>query len=674
MAVESLREFGGGLVPRVDRRLLRRDQAQIAQNAIITAGALLPLRAPLDVYNSSKAGSLLSAHRLTATDGTDVWLAWTVDVDAVRAPISDDPDQRVYYTGDGEPRVTNLPMARALSDDKYPDTCYVLGIPRPATAPTVGAVTGGVGATETRNYLYTFVSVTTQSDGSVLEEEGPPSSVGTQSGKIDGTWPLSGMPTSLNNSNTITSKSHSSGISTIGATSTAYLRVGEYVRDGTARFRLTEITSGTSFKVDDPTNAFASSGTWTRDAPHNTSGMVKRIYRLAGTSGTYMKVADVSLATATYNDTILAANLPGPVLESAAYYQPPTDLKSLIALPNGCLVGISGRKLCYSEPYQPHAWPPTFQRSLDWDGVSLGSLGTTVVVTTEGSHYVATGSDPSAVTPERAGTVYPCIAKRGTVSTAYGVAWPTHDGIAIQTPSGVSLLTKSLFTRREWDDIDGTTIVAAAYDGRYVATYRPPDSTVSKMMLIDPGDSSAMFEATPEATGLYADPRTGALYLLANATVQKWDAGERMQMDWMSAEFVRPYPLNWGAGKLDLIFEQTAEETAARQAAYDEVAAANVVVSATAHGWKGGEIAAHALCDLPICNPPLAELPVVNYEVCGFYLYSDNIPVFYRVVASEQAFRLPSGFLTDNYAVRIITNVAVRGILLGTTVQALREG
>lgn len=673
MPVASIRSFSGGIVPRLDKRLLRDDQAQIAQNAVITSGAMVPLNEPLDVYTTAKAGDLMSAHRLTDANGDDVWLTWTTDVDAARASLGNDPDQRVYYTGDGEPRVTNLTMATSLSDNQYPDACYVLGIPTPASAPTVGTVTGGSAANETRAYVYTFVSITTQSDGSTLEEQGPPSDATSQTGKADGTWPLTGLPTSLNNSNTITSKSHSAGISTIGATSTAYLRVGEYVRDGTARFRLTEITSSTSFKVDDPANAFAASGTWTRDAPHNTTGLVKRVYR-TDSAGTYQMVADVALATSTLNDTTLEADLPGVALESQTYLQPPTDLTALISIPNGCLVGISGRNLCYSEPYQPHAWPAANQKALDWNGVSLGSLGNTVIVTTEGSHYVAVGSDPASVTPEKAVSMYPCVSKRGTAPTPYGVAWPTHDGIAIQTPSGADLMTKSLFTRREWELIDGASIIATVHGGRYVARYRMLGAEVTSIMLLDPGDTPAMFAATPQATGIYSDPRTGSLYLLDGPLVKKWDAGVRAQMDWLSKEFVQPFPINWQAAKVDVSFFQSSAEANALADAYDAAALANEATSATAHDWKGGELGAGAISMLALCAPNLDNLPVVEYDQCGFYLYKDGEPNFYQRVTDSRPFRLPTGYTSDNNAIRIIGNVTVRSIVLGTSINALREG
>jgi hypothetical protein len=670
MPARSIRVFAGGLVPRTDKRLLQDDQAQIATNARITSGALQPLRGVLDVYTSSKAGALLSAHRLTASDGQDVWLAWTADVDAVKAPLSNDTGQRVYFTGDGEPKVTWLSAANALADNRYPNTVYVLGVPRPATAPTVGTVTGGSGNTETRAYRYTFVSRTTQPDGSVLQEEGRPSPIASQTGFINGTWPISGLPTSVNNSNTITGKTHASGVTTVSGTSSAYLRAGESVIANSATYVITEITGSATFKVADPTNSFPSSGTWTRAAPHNDANMVKRLYRTY--QGLEYQVADVAMATTTYNDNLAFDALPGPTLQSAAYEMPPVDLKALISLPNGCLAGISGNRLCLSEPYQPHAWPSGYQYPADYPGVSLGSLGTSVVMTTTGTHYVATGTDPSAYAFERASTSYPCVSKRGTVSMPAGVCWPTHHGLALQSPGGVAIITEGLFKRDEWQAINPATLFAETYDGRYVGVFQRTGSSVQQVMLLDPSDRAALFEATVQADGLYADVRNGALYVLRASRVQQWDAGTRLQMDWQSKEFVEAAPMNWGAAKVDVVFSQTNEEVDNLIALREAAKVANETISATDHGWKGGEIAGAALCELAVSEIPLPNLPSIVYEECGFYLYANNRPVHYERVESDRPFRCPAGFLADNHSVRVVANVTIRGIVLGTNVQSLR--
>lgn len=671
MAARGLRSFVGGLVPRIDKRLLRDDQAQIATNAKITSGALHPLRGVLDIYTSSKAGALMSAHRLTNDDDQDIWLGWTTDVDAVTAPLTNNSSQRIYYTGDGEPRVTWLAIANALADNKYPDQFFVLGVPRPEAAPTVGSVTGGSAAAESRAYAFTFVSVTTQPDGSVIEEEGRPSVSTTQTGASDGTWPISGLPTSINNSNTITGASHSSGVTTVSGTSSSFLRVGEYVVANSARYRITEITSGTQYKVADSGNTFPSSGTWTREAPHNSANMVKRVYR--SHSGVFYKVADVALGTSSYNDSILFDDLPGPQLESTAYDMPPTDLHSLLALPNGCLAGISGNLLCLSEPYQPHAWPEGFRYPADYPGVSLGCLGTTVVMTTTGTHYVAIGTDPSAYSLERASTAYPCVSKRGTVSMPGGVAWPTHHGLALQSPGGVVIVTEQLFKRDEWQALNPSTLIAQVYDGRYVGIYQRTGSDVQQVMMLDPSDQSALFEATVQADGLYADKRNGAMYVLKDAKVQQWDAGTRLQMDWQSKEFVEAAPMNWAAAKIDVVFTQTVAEVAALQTIRDAAEVVNEAIAATDHDWKGGEIAAAALTAMAISDIPLNDLPIVTYEECGFYFYAGGELKHYEEITNDRPFRLPAGYLSDNDSVRVISNVTVRGITLGTSIQALRQ-
>jgi len=681
MAVRSLRSFGGGLSPRTGRRLLRNDQAQIALNAVITSGELVPLREPKTVYFSNKPGTLQSLHRLTDANGADIFLAWSEDVDAVRALIDNDVDQFVYYTGAGEPRKTSLAMATAFADNRYPNTAFVLGIVRPEEVPTIPTIGGGSAELdETRVYVYTFVAVTQKSDGSIQEEEGPPSLPVTATGKPDGSWTINVPQTSLNNSNTITGKTHAAGVSTITTTSTRHLRAEEYVIASSNRYRITQVVNATSFRVSDPDNEFPATGTWTREAPHNVTGMLKRIYRTAGGED-FFKVADVSLATTSYVDSVATVEgLPGDRLLSIEWEQPPADMKCLIALPNGSLAGISGTRLCLSEAGLPHAWPPSYRKFANYQGVSLGHLGQTIVMTTEGAHYVATGIDPSAITFEGAQVHYPCLSKRGTVSLPVGVAWPTHEGIAIQGPGGAYVITKNLFTKREWIDdergINPFSIFAANYDGRYVASYQRPGSAVREIMILDPTDQSPLFGSTVQTAGLQSDRRNGKLYVLLDNSVREWDAGTRMQLDWQSKEFVEARPETWGAAKLDIDLTQTEEEIAALQAQYDEVAAANEAISASDFGWKGGEVGVVPFGFLPFAGVRLNVLPLINYEECGFYLYQDQRLVFYKRVTNDRAFRVDAmNNRRDNWSVRVITNVTARAIVLANNLNALaREG
>lgn len=61
------------------------------------------------------------------------WLSWLTDVDVATTTSLNDEEQRIYYTGDGVPKVTNYELA-AQGGGPYPVASYDLGIPIP-TAP-----------------------------------------------------------------------------------------------------------------------------------------------------------------------------------------------------------------------------------------------------------------------------------------------------------------------------------------------------------------------------------------------------------------------------------------------------------------------------------------------------------------------------------------------------------
>ena len=86
-------------------------------------------------------------------------------------------------------------------------------------------------------------------------------------------------------------------------------------------------------------------------SPNTTSP--KRIYRVAtGNTGTqFLFVAEIALATATYEDTLTDAAW--RVLESTGWDLPPDDLEGILALPNGIMVGFRRNQLCLSAQNRP---------------------------------------------------------------------------------------------------------------------------------------------------------------------------------------------------------------------------------------------------------------------------------------------------------------------------------
>jgi hypothetical protein len=64
--------------------------------------------------------------------GDLVWLAWSTDVDIVSTAAGTSDEQRIYYTGDGVPKVTNYALATDGAQP-YPANSYTLGLPLPDT-------------------------------------------------------------------------------------------------------------------------------------------------------------------------------------------------------------------------------------------------------------------------------------------------------------------------------------------------------------------------------------------------------------------------------------------------------------------------------------------------------------------------------------------------------------
>ncbi len=127
----------------------------LSQNQNPVRGDLRPWNAPLAVATVPAGRKTIYRMGRDAASDTNYWLSWPGEVNVVRGSIADDLTERTYYSGDGFPKWTDNTM---LSSAPYPATWRALGIPAPAT-PALLSASGGVSATtETRFYVYTYVS------------------------------------------------------------------------------------------------------------------------------------------------------------------------------------------------------------------------------------------------------------------------------------------------------------------------------------------------------------------------------------------------------------------------------------------------------------------------------------------------------------------------------------
>lgn len=677
----ALRMTGfAGTVPRLNKRMLAPRQARVAMNCILTGGDLRALNAPRAVV-ATLVENALSVFRMEK-DGGDLWLSWDRDVDVARGPVAADTEQRIYWTGDGEPRCSNYAGASS-GLGPFPGTKYVLGVFAPTAAPGV-AYSGTTGTAVSRAFVYTFVNAWGEESA-----PSPASSVVSGGTSGSGQWDLTSLETAPANTFSVSGAAWSSGVATLTVASTRGLRVGEEVSVSgitpagydTDRAEITALTSTTiSYAVSSNPGAYSAGGTITREASHNTSTWKQRFYWTETTaSGTTYVLAQLSGGAweqnAASTATILGNAPTAEGLPSAEWEMPPTDMHSIGVLPNGIMYGASKNDLCLSEPGKPYAWPTRYRQTADFEIVAVASFGTTIVVGTKGTPYTLSGVDPTTMNGgmNQIKEAWPCLSKRGMVELgAFGVSYPAPQGLVLIGVGGASIATRDLYTQREWSEVSPDTIVAAVRDGKYHFVHLPTSGT-GAIGVVDKSEFASLFGANYYPEELWTDPLSGLMYMVLGGVLYEYDAdsGQRDLYDWMSREEVLPTPINLGAAKVDADFSMTEAEIAAAQAAYDAAVAANQALINS--GETFGALGDTELGELWLCGDELSDIPPLLFESLQFNLYINDALVFTKELTNTMAFRLPAGYKADNFAVRISGNVAVSAVVVAETMTGLRR-
>lgn len=402
----------------------------------------------------------------------------------------------------------------------------------------------------------------------------------------------------------------------------------------------------------------------------------QRIYRAqTGKTGTQLYLIDERIASAgDYIDNI-SPELLQEALPSATWDTPPDDLNGLIALPNGMMAAFSGKQLCFSEPYRPHAWPEGYRLTMDYPIVGLGSFVSSVVVTTQGTPYLVTGTAPENMVSEELEENLPCINARGIVDLGYSVVYPSHDGLVQITNSGARVASTNLFSRDDWLRLNPGGMTASHYNGRYFTTFSYIDPTGAPyvgLLIIDfTGEQPFLIRSNLYATAMYYDLPTGSLFLLIDDVLYEWDALSQPSdlLAWKSKLFVLPTPTNFGAILIEADSNLTAAQDAAIEAEIAAIIASNALLFAG--DSLGGELNGAAMNEYPINGDMLQPVPSVARTVM-VNVYADQVLVG-TVTKVNQMARLKSGFKARRWEVEVASDMALTQITLAGTGAELRE-
>lgn len=555
----SLSQFKGE-IPKLADNNLRDDYASEAVACRISNGNLAPYRNTEFAETPSKVGTKLSIYLWNATHSSPgFWFHWLTDVDAVRGPVAGDVQATTYYTGDGVPKRTNSTIATSGGSTDYPTNSYTLGVPAPLTAPTVTAqtVTGNItGATQAkpvvitnaahgrstgdRLYIENVVGMTelnnTEFQIAVIDANTYSLQSITDSSDIDGTG-----YTAYTSGGTWTQRYVETDLE---KRSYAYTYVSVNQEEGAPRVASLTVDVG-------PGQPVAITGM--DAAPFGSYNIsTKRIYRTATIGGTtsYYLVAEIPVGMTNFTDYVDAASI-GEEIPSIDWDMPPSDLEGLMKLDNGVLAGWSKNQLCFSYPYQPHAWPTSYRKTLDFDIVGGASFGNTVVAITEENPTMVTGIEPRAMSDVGIEINQGCTSKRGVASVGgAGIVYPSPDGLIFVSMSGARNITEQTISRDDWQALDPTSFNACVHNGKYFCFY--DNGTTQGMFVIEPNnpDNGVVFFDL-YATACYVDHLNDIMYLQVGNDIVAWDqATTNLTYRWKSKEFDLDESVTMQAGRV----------------------------------------------------------------------------------------------------------------------------
>jgi len=599
-----------GMMPRMSARLVDSKTPQKAVNVSLTSGELGVMRGNLQIGSNllTKAGVKKSIYRFDQNSASEslYWFHWLTNVNVVRGSIDNDTSERTYFTGDVEPRMTYSPTAVTGGGTNYPLAQYKLGIPLPS---------GTLGLNVSNPVISTITRVGTLATATTAVVHGR---------TTNDIIPIFGATDPLYNGNAT--------ITVTGETTFTYVMTGTpaanatgtltYHLGGLAESRVYGITYVSALGeegaplVSGLISVFAGQNVAFTGIPGAPAGnyniLKKRLYRTSSgsTQTTLRYVNDITLAATTYNDSKLTSLL-GENIPTLGYLPPPDNTIGLIAIANGGMAAISDDQVIFCKPYQPHAWPVGYKYSFNIKPIALGSFGNSVVVLTNGTPSLLTGTDPSSMSQDVIKFGQPCRSAQSVVELAGGVMWASDEGLAFMSSQGFELATASLFTNKEWALYVTSSIRAYRWRNRYVGFY--DTGTVQGGFVFDKA-TGEFWELDFYATAGYTEPKSGELYLAIGDNIVKMDAaGTNRTLTWKSKVFVEPHPVNMSYGKV---------------------------------------IAA-------------------GYPVT-FKLYANSVLKHTQTVANGEAFRLPPDYLETDFEVELSGAYLIKSVIVAESIEALR--
>lgn len=639
MAALKLNMFSG-ILPRVPEAMLPKGAATIAQNCDFAYSELRNTKAGYALATMSNAPASIY------TDDGLTFYSWTTDVNAVRSPITKDTFNRLYYTGDGGVKVTDRTATR--TNGGPPSSAYLVGVPRP-TVPPVLAIAPVQPTSATATFAFKFhweyggIKYQEQSVTPDVVTDGQsyrfiPPARGDETNEQ--AFPVLRMTATFladnsqlfdiytgNSSFDSTGGGYSLSMSKDTASDNYNVTLEAGIKEADKEVRAYVYTYVNTYNEEGPPSDPATvttaplvpvNVTVTRDSIPG-YGPIKeiRVYRTptGSTIADYFYAGSISVLTEPGSTFTLYDKTKGDqlneVLSSTNYYPPDQGLLGLMALPNGILCAWKGNELHFSEAYKPWAWPPAYVKPLAHTIVGGIPHGSGAIITTVTSPYLVSGVSPDSMTTIKMNVEQAGVSKWSLAVVDGYAIYASNDGLVVVVGGNGSLVqSQKFFTREVWRERYGPGLSSmrfAVWDGRLVV-FSGSGSFTPFMIRMDEADGTLTELPSLAARCAFVSPLSDQFYYAWGNVLYQFNGGSDLAAVWQSSEMVFERPLNF--------------------------AFAQVVATGT---W------------------------VVDFYADNVLRYTQNI------TQATTNFRLPAGFMSDRWKVRVSGTGRFRELRMGTS-------
>jgi hypothetical protein len=578
MASYKLQSFSG-IFPRFPDSLLPERAASQAENCDFAYGEL----------RNTKGGFLLQALQNDAasiyTDNGLSFYTWTTDVDAVRSPLSRDQFNRLYYTGGGGFRVADRLGTR--TNGGTPSTSYNVGVPRPSVPPALTVSQVSLSTAET-DFTYRFhweyggvkyqeqaVTTASASFGTTvtLTFAAPPARASTtpeqafpvyrvtaknkqslaqvfdvytsNSSLAAKDTPYAATITSANDTNTVTiAPAESEATKETRAYVYTYVNIygeeGPPSDPGTINCNPSQIVG---VRVQRDATAINYAPIKEIRVYRTPTGSTLAQYFYAGTIGALSGPGVFNFA-----DNVLGEQLNEP-LTSLNFYPPDSGLQGLMSLPNGILAAWKDNELHFSEAYKPWAWPPSYVKTLPNAIVGGIVYGAGALITTRSHPYFVSGVSPDSMTTSKINVDQAGVSKKSMAVVDGAVIYASNDGLVVVSGGSASLAQgQRFFTRDVWRQRYSAGLSSmhfSSWDGRLVA-FSSVGAFKPFMIRLDEADGTMTELPAFQAKCAFVSQLSDQMYYGHNSGIFQFNGGQEQQAVWMSREMAIGRPCNFG--------------------------------------------------------------------------------------------------------------------------------